>query len=544
MDLDEACKVADIAVSAKIGRNLSDVQKFILRGALQGQTYEQIAESSNYSVSYLKKYVGHSLWKLLSEALDEKVSKTNFREALEREFHRCSAPPVVASPPLDQNRIRQTTAILIEVPHIPVFFGRTDELIKLEQWLTKDSCRIVLLSGIGGIGKTALAAKLSQQIRSDFEYIIWQSLREAPRAKTVVNNLVNSFFYHSGIDVKKHVDSEFLKLTHYLNRHRSLIVLDDFESILHGGEIAGQYQEIYKEYDDFIRELTTEHHKSCLLLISREQPAEIAAQSGDSLPIRSLKIKNLSIEDAKSILETKGISRIERGVEDLIQLYRGNPSILKIVSTTIKELFNGSISQFLKQNTILLDDLIINLIQEQFERLSDLEKGVIYCLAIEEKSVNISQIKENSKFLVSTSSELMKILQSLKRRSFLEEELREEENEVMFTLQPMLKKYVVNRLFEQICNDISSFFETKSIRKIGLIKTNLLFSSHTQNSISTKQNFLCPKLMIESLTAILNSEISLKTHLQEILLSLEKEAPHNIGHAIVNILYLIENIEG
>jgi len=380
MNLDEACQIADQAVFAQSGRHLSDVQKFILRGALQGQTYEQIAESSNYAVSYLKKYVGHSLWKQLSDALGEKVSKTNFQEALERECRRGKLQETEPRPLVPREQPRQTSALLVGVPALPVFFGRTDELTSLKQWLTKDHCRLVLLSGMGGIGKTALAAKLAQQLRSDFEYILWQSLHEAPRAKNIVNHLSKLFAEHSDTDFKKHCDSEVLPLVEYLRRHRSLIVLDDVESILCSGEIAGQYREDHQEYGALLREIATESHQSCVLLISREQPAEIAAQAGDSLPIRSLKVKNLLLEDAKRILEIKGIPPAEPGVEDLIQIYRGNPSNLKIVATTIKELFNGNVSQFLKQNTILIDDLILNLIQEQFERLSALEKGLIYCL--------------------------------------------------------------------------------------------------------------------------------------------------------------------
>ncbi|MHC5780096.1 MAG: hypothetical protein ACYTXP_41080, partial [Nostoc sp.] len=36
---------------------------------------------------YLKHDIGPKLWKLLSQVLEEKVSKTNFRMAIERQFH-------------------------------------------------------------------------------------------------------------------------------------------------------------------------------------------------------------------------------------------------------------------------------------------------------------------------------------------------------------------------------------------------------------------------------------------------------------------------
>ena len=58
----------------------------MLRGAWQGKTYEQMVETCKYSLTYLKQAAGPKLWKLLSEALGEDVSKTNFRAVLERQW--------------------------------------------------------------------------------------------------------------------------------------------------------------------------------------------------------------------------------------------------------------------------------------------------------------------------------------------------------------------------------------------------------------------------------------------------------------------------
>lgn len=49
----------------------------------QGETYEEIAGRANYAASYLKRFAGPKLWQLLSDALGEEVSKTNFRASLE-----------------------------------------------------------------------------------------------------------------------------------------------------------------------------------------------------------------------------------------------------------------------------------------------------------------------------------------------------------------------------------------------------------------------------------------------------------------------------
>ncbi len=68
------------------GKHLSDIEIVILRGAWDNKTYEEIAEAEGYTSSYLSKDVGNKLWSNLSRALQEKVSKKNFKAALQRKW--------------------------------------------------------------------------------------------------------------------------------------------------------------------------------------------------------------------------------------------------------------------------------------------------------------------------------------------------------------------------------------------------------------------------------------------------------------------------
>lgn len=86
MNFEQALDVANTAMFALFGRYLTDVETAILLGAWQSQTYEQIADVSGYSISYITRDVGPKLWKLLSQALRETVSKTSFQAALERHW--------------------------------------------------------------------------------------------------------------------------------------------------------------------------------------------------------------------------------------------------------------------------------------------------------------------------------------------------------------------------------------------------------------------------------------------------------------------------
>ncbi|MEM9007956.1 MAG: AAA-like domain-containing protein [Cyanobacteria bacterium P01_F01_bin.86] len=93
MDMEIAIAAANRAMVCHLGRHLSDVETEILKGSWQGWTYDQIAEASGYSDSYLRRDVGAKFWRSLSEALGETVSKTSFREALRRRLDKEAAAP-------------------------------------------------------------------------------------------------------------------------------------------------------------------------------------------------------------------------------------------------------------------------------------------------------------------------------------------------------------------------------------------------------------------------------------------------------------------
>lgn len=74
----------DRLIFQQTGKHLSDIEIVILQGAWENKTYEDIAEAQGYTSSYLSKDVGNKLWVNLSAALQEKVSKKNFRAAITR----------------------------------------------------------------------------------------------------------------------------------------------------------------------------------------------------------------------------------------------------------------------------------------------------------------------------------------------------------------------------------------------------------------------------------------------------------------------------
>src|SRR6266566_6054984 len=73
-----------------------------------------------------------------------------------------------------------------EAPSLTHFYGRIGELEEIKQWITGEGCRVVALLGMGGIGKTAFAAKLAEQVKADFEYVFWRSLQHTPPLQQIL----------------------------------------------------------------------------------------------------------------------------------------------------------------------------------------------------------------------------------------------------------------------------------------------------------------------------------------------------------------------
>jgi hypothetical protein len=90
--------LVDDILFEQTGAHLSDAQAIVLRGSYANHTYDQIAADCDYSAEYLNKDVGNKLWRTLSRALGEKVSKPNFKEALRREWQQRSRSSLMSTP--------------------------------------------------------------------------------------------------------------------------------------------------------------------------------------------------------------------------------------------------------------------------------------------------------------------------------------------------------------------------------------------------------------------------------------------------------------
>ncbi len=337
-----------------------------------------------------------------------------------------------------------------EAPDVSEFYGRTDELATLKHWIIDDRCRLVTLFGMGGMGKTSLSVKLTEQIQNTFEFVIWRSLRNAPPIKELLADLIRLLSNDQDTDLPETIYARVSRLIYYLRASRCLLVFDNVETILQQcdrreaicNHCVGFYCQGYQGYGELFRRVGEVQHQSCLVLTSREKLKQTGLLEGETLPVRVLQIKGLQLVDIQAIFRAKGC--FQGSIAEwcrLIDCYAGNPLALKVVSTTIQKLFDGSISEFLKQNTAVFGD-IINLFKQQFNRLSVTEKNIINWLVLNRQPASFSELRTKMSSSVSPQ-QLVEAVESLEARSLIDKKAGR------FSVQPIVMEYATYQLVEE-----------------------------------------------------------------------------------------------
>jgi hypothetical protein len=450
MNVEDVVQWANNSIFDKTGEHLTPLHEAILTGVWQRQKYPQIAKEFNCSESHVKKEAA-KLWEKLSEELGEDLNKLNFRSKVEKKYRVSNISHlhdsllqidnVICSqfiqniknektrspipPDSPQNKSQSPIIDLTDAPEFPYFYDRTSELSTLKQSILQAHTRLITIYGLSGIGKSAIALKLIEQIQTEFDYIIWLSLTNTPTLSTLQTELKQFFGRSPQPPLPTVID--------YFRASRCLVILDDVQNICRSSQLAGQYLAGYEDYGKFFKQIATSSHQSSLILLSWEKPREIATLEAENLSTRTLHLKGLGVEAAE-IFKEKGLADEEKW-SDLIAFYQGHPSWLNIIAATIWELFDGSVSLFLADGTDLFLGDLEPILESHLERLSDSEKKAFYWLASQNEAVDISQQAVDSDL---SRSEFWQAIQSLARRGLVEK-----------MLVGGRSKFQINRVFQQ-----------------------------------------------------------------------------------------------
>lgn len=151
--------------------------------------------------------------------------------------------------------------------------------------LTKlaDSCRLLLITGIAGVGKTALSERLAQALQATFKPVHFLRLnfdnQEQPTDfASAAARLLEDCGQPVATEARTHPQMLTRQLIAYLQKTPCLILIDSLEHILQGNEQTGWSDFKDPHFASFFGAiLATNSCQSRLIVTTQERPAQIVA---------------------------------------------------------------------------------------------------------------------------------------------------------------------------------------------------------------------------------------------------------------------------
>lgn len=401
------------------GRPLRKAQTVVLQGYWEDMQYEEMSERSGYKVDYLKNKVAGSLCQLLTEVFGQEVTKRNFHKIVASVFADESLSI------LSSSKIDQPTTIFGTPPVVNQFCGRQDELCHLIE--SVESSRCIAITGMPGIGKTALASKLFQKNLPKFDKLIWHySITESPEQEII--NFLRTL-------KKKSSDKATEAFLNMLQDQRLLIVIDGIEKWLYANRI---------EAERFIRTIIESNHQSCVILTSRE-PISIVSDLGEyGRPSFSLRLGRLKTEDALQILGQYELNGEK--LYEFIDEYQGNPQFLHRVCKKIRVI--GNVDDFISFKTSISNDLLRDdfdsLFLSEGSQIDDIEKYILAYLSKEESNAPLSSkdlIQHISRISPYQPKDIIKGIETLAGFSLVD--LQESAGSVVISIPKAIQVYIL-----------------------------------------------------------------------------------------------------
>src|SRR5262245_3750045 len=413
---------------------------------------------------------------------------------------------------------------------VPALYGRESELGTLQRWVVDERCRLLAILGLGGIGKSSLAITLAHQVLAQFDVVVFRSLRNGPPLAQVLDQTIGAVSEQQTTPPEQ-LGDKIARLVQLLRERRCLLILDNFESLMQPGAPTGTYRTGYVEYGELLRAVSEREHQSCLLLTSREKPAELGPHEGRSAPVRTLPLTGLDDRACQLILEAKDITPTATTVSALARLYGGNPLALQLVSEPIHELFGGDVAAFLA-----LGDAFFNgvgqLLAQQFGRSTPLGQTILYWLAIARELLPLSALLANLGEAV-PQREVLAVLESLRRRMLIERA----SDQPAFTLQPVILEYVTDQLVEAVQHELVE-------GQPKLVRSHALVQATAKDYVRHSQEQLIARPLLERLAAASGDADALERQLLLLLEGWREQPRSEQGYGPGNVINLLRLLRG
>jgi hypothetical protein len=370
MNFEEAVKVADAAVLASEGRHITDVEMAILRGSWENQTYEEMAEMTEYAANYLQRTVGHKFWKTLSKALGEEVSKTNFRTALERKWRYAQNQrpgrlrPGAGTQP---QRTKVQAAAKLEFPEGPVavdspfYVGRTPIESECYEAILQAGALICIKSP-KQMGKTSLLYRILERAKKQGYQTVRLNLLQAEKA--VFSNLDKFLrWFCSYVSQKLDIPAQLndywdedrgsiLSCTTYFEAHileqidsPLVLALDEVDRVFQYPEIAEEFLPMLRSWHEEAKNREIWEKLRLVVVHSTEYYGKLDIHQSPFNVGLPVKLTDFTLEQVENLARRHGLDGAalvgEKGFSPLLEMVGGHPYLVRLA---LYHLADGSVT--------------------------------------------------------------------------------------------------------------------------------------------------------------------------------------------------------
>lgn len=214
-----------------------------------------------------------------------------------------------------------------EAPIVERFFGRTDEIEQIINWLESDSIRIIFVHGLAGIGKSSLISRVVEGYRNR-RHVFWHRIHQWDDLRSVLHR-TSEFLTLSGMEeMGKDMedkgavegDVSVRALAEKLSKLEAILVFDDFQKA--AGEIRALFGSLFPAI--------TGESRSRLVVVSRSyEPFYEYSEVLKGNKVGEMHLTGLDEDSSKEMMEAAEITG--DGFRQLYEITGGHPLYLELV---------------------------------------------------------------------------------------------------------------------------------------------------------------------------------------------------------------------
>ncbi|MGF2036569.1 MAG: tetratricopeptide repeat protein, partial [Nostoc sp. CmiVER01] len=388
------------------------------------------------------------------------------------------------------------------IPEVPVWKGRDELVEELQTKLleAENPLKVLALIGQGGIGKTSLAVKLLEALgvncgrspqtslekganveECSYECVMYFKAQEGTSFDDVAEFLLIDSLSIQTAETLKTADEKIGKIIEGLAQTRTLVVLDNLESILQPANHPQAGRAISPDWGKLLNALVYQQHQSQTLLTSREVPADLAdiryeGAEPDSELVYIERISGVATVAGVEILRQRQLKDREADLRWVSERVEGHVFLLTQLAAIGK-----SKPGYLRKHSELVTKKAEPILREQLARQSEAARDLLSRMCVLRVGIDIrgltflrlytdkreqddrfemaAELERPAELTEEEINETQAILERLVDSSLVQSRYDEQQCEVFYDLHRVIVEFLQGKYKDELPNLLKSIYK-------------------------------------------------------------------------------------